>query len=96
MTSRLLLSSYRKPINCRFKLSNRFSKWRYIDCILRHHLLKLVSVVDHVISSDVEMRQFVKGTMIVQQELDEWRVWVGEDELESHHLQVSSQRISVK
>ena len=71
MTSSSSLTSYRKPIDSRFKLGNRFSKRGDVDCIIRHHLLKLLPVVDHVISSDVEMRQFVKGRMIVQHEWDD-------------------------
>ena len=78
-------NNYPIIIDRRFELGNRFSKRRHVDCVLRHHLLKLFPVVDHVISRDVEMRQFVKGRMIVQVVWDKRSFRVGVVATESQH-----------
>ena len=72
---------------------DRFSEGRDVDGILRHDTSEIRPVVDGVVGRDVEMRQFVKGRMIVQDVGDERRFRVGVVATESQHGEVPSQSI---
>ena len=66
-------------------MADWFSEGRDIDSVIRHDASEISLVVNGMISRDVEMRQFVKGRMIVQDVWDERRFRVGVVTTESQH-----------
>ena len=66
-------------------MTDRFSEGRDVDCVLGHDTSKIRPVVNSMIGRDVEMRQFVKGRVIVQDVGDERRFRVGVVATESQH-----------
>ena len=78
-------NSHPKKVDSGFELADGFSEWRDVDRIFRHDTSEISRVVNGVISSDVEMRQFVKGRMIVQHEGNERGFRMGVVTVKSQH-----------
>ena len=79
------MNSYLEKVDPGFEVTDRFSEGRDIDRVLRHDASEISLVVNCMIGRDVEMRQFAKGRMIVQQIGDERGFRVGVVASKSQH-----------
>ena len=66
-------------------MADWFSEGRDINSVIRHDASEICLLVNGMIGRDVEMRQFVKGRVIVQDVGDERRFRVSVVTTESQH-----------